>query len=277
MSENSNNNTMTVAKGDFAKALKGEIKLTVGPLLQRSWDITLRSLPWMLGVFIGLLALNYVVSSGLALVFPFDQNAIVDQKNLDWSQLELNNLFISGLLQELILAPFSAMLIYVGMLNAADVRPSMAKLRGVLHCAPQLIFASFLKLAMIAISALILGFIGMFVGSFVIALIVLIVIYIQLAFMLAVPLIIDRQLSTLKAMLASFIVINKAMFPVLILMALMAIILMISAIPLFLGLIFTLPMAFNAVGVVYHALIGLYEDEVLPPASQADGDNLLGE
>lgn len=276
MSDNSNDNTVTVAKGNFAKALKGEIKLTVGPLLQRSWEITLRSLPWMFGVFIGLLALNYIVSSGLALLFPFDQSVLADQERIDWSQIELNNLFISGLLQELILAPFSAMLIYLGMLNAADVRPSMAKLRDVLQVAPQLIFASFLKLALIAISALLLSAIGMLIGGFVLLLIVLVVIYIQLAFMLAVPLIIDRRLSTIKAMLASFIVINKTMFPVLILMALMAIILMISAIPLLLGLIFTLPMAFNLIGVLYHALIGLYEDNASDSTAPPNDQDLLG-
>lgn len=264
MSNNSNNTTPNLPVGDFGQALRGEIKLTIGQLLQRSWDITLRSLPWMLGVFIGIVALNIVVSDVLALVFPFDEQVLAEQTEIDWEQVNVGNFIAGSLLQELILAPFAAMLVYIGMLNAADRKPSLRKLRGVLRFAPQLVLVAFIKLVLTALVAGVFAAIGLLLGgAFAVVLVMLAVIYLQLVMMFAVPLIIDRELNAPRALLASFLVINKAMFPVLGFMALVAIICAISAIPLFLGLIFTLPMAFNAIGVVYHALIGLADTEIV--------------
>lgn len=258
MSENSNNTTPAVAAGDFALALRGEIKLSIGALLHRAWEITLRSLPWMLGVFIGLFLLNMLVSNVLGLVFPFDDEIFANQETIDWSQVPVGNIITSSLLQELILAPFSALLIYVGLINAADRKPSVNGLRAALQHAPQIMLVALLKIVITAtVAAALMFLVGMLSSSFAVLVSILAVIYIQVSLMLAVPLIIDRELNAWRALIASAIVINKVMFPVLGLMALLAIILLISAIPLLLGLIFTLPMAFNAVGVIYHSLIGV--------------------
>lgn len=257
MSNNSNNTTTQVAAGDFSRALRGEIKLTVGPLLQRAWDITLRSLPWMLGVFIAVMLLNMVVSEILMTLLPYDEQAMANPENIDWEQVNLGNFAISSLLQELILAPFAAMLIFVGMLNAIDQKPNLAKLRGVLQFAPQLMLVALLKLTVTVLGAgIVIGVFSFISVGLAVSLGVLVAIYLQLTMMLAVPLIIDRQLSAVRALIASFLVINKAMFPVLGLMVVVGIIIVISALPLLLGLIFTLPMAFNAIGVVYNSLVG---------------------
>ncbi|OZB06525.1 MAG: hypothetical protein B7X54_02130 [Idiomarina sp. 34-48-12] len=258
VSNNSNNTTPQVAAGDFSRALRGEIKLTVGPLIQRAWDITLRSLPWMLGVFIAVMLLNMVVSEILMTLLPYDEQAMANPENIDWEQVNLGNFAISSLLQELILAPFAAMLIFVGMLNAIDQKPNLAKLRGVLQFAPQLILVALLKLTVTVLSAgIVIGVFSFISVGLAVLLGVLVAIYLQLVMMLAVPLIIDRQLSAVRALIGSFLVINKAMFPVLGLMVVVGIIVIISALPLLLGLIFTLPMAFNAIGVVYNSLVGV--------------------
>ncbi|WP_404407853.1 hypothetical protein LG272_08130 [Pseudidiomarina marina] len=257
MSNNSNNTAPQLAAGDFSRALRGEIKLTIGPLLQRSWDITLRSLPWMLGVFIGVMVLNMVVSEILMTLLPYDEQAMANPENIDWEQVNLGNLAISSVLQELILAPFTAMLVFVGMLNAIDQKPSFAKLRGVLQFAPQLMLVALFKIVIMALGVgIIIGVVSFINVALAIVLGVLAAIYLQLVMMLAVPLIIDRKLTASRALIASFMVINKAMLPVLGLMVLVGIIVLISALPLLLGLIFTLPMAFNAIGVVYNALVG---------------------
>lgn len=263
MSDNSNNTTPNVPCGDFGKALRGEIKLDVGNMLQRAWEITLRSLPWMLGIFVGLLLINLLVSNVLELFFPIDQEALENQQTIDWEQLPLGNILVSAFLQELLIAPFSALLIYVGLVNAAEKKPNMTGLRRVLQFAPQIVLVALFKIVITTIIVALIVALGSFVSNGIAVLIaVLAVIYLQLSFMLAVPLVIDRELNAFRAMIASFLVINKSMFPVLGLMLLLAIILLISAIPLLLGLIFTLPMAFNAVGVVYHSLIGVDEETV---------------
>lgn len=263
MSDNSNNTTLAIPSGDFAKALRGDIKLGVGAMLQRAWEITLRSLPWMLGVFVVLLLINLLVSNVLGMFFPFDEEALATQNSIDFEQLPLGNIIASSLLQELIMAPFSAMLIYIGLVNAAEKKPSVVGLRSVLQHSPQIMLVALFKIVITAVLAAVLIGVGSFIGGgFAVLLAVLAVIYLQLSLMLAVPFVIDRELNAFRALIASFLVINKTMFPVLGLMALMAVILLISAIPLLLGLIFTLPMAFNAVGVVYHSLIGVDEETI---------------
>lgn len=263
VSDNSNNTTPVIPRGDFAQALRGEIKLSVGPMLQRAWEITLRSLPWMLGVFVLLLLINLLVSNVLGMVFPFDEEALATQATIDLEQLPVGNIIASSLLQEILMAPFSALLIYVGLVNAAERKPSFEGLRGTLQHAPQIMLVALFKIILTAVlAAILIGLGSLISGGFALILTVLVVIYLQLSLMLAVPFVIDRELNAFRALIASFLVINKTMFPVLGLMALMGIILLISAIPLLLGLIFTLPMAFNAVGVVYHSLIGVDEETV---------------
>src|SRR5690606_17496387 len=178
----------------------------------------------MLGVFIAVMLLNMVVSEILMTLLLYDEQAMANTENIDWEQVNLGNFAISSLLQELILAPFAAMLIFVGMLNAIDQKPNLAKLRGVLQFAPQLMLVALLKLTVTVLGAgIVIGVFSFISVGLAVSLGVLVAIYLQLTMMLAVPLIIDRQLSAVRALIASFLVINKAMFPVLGLMVVVGI------------------------------------------------------
>lgn len=92
------------------------------------------------------------------------------------------------------------------------------------------------------------------------ALFVLIAIYLQLSFTLATPLILERQLSVSRAIFASVLILNKKMLPLIAIYAIFTVIVIISALPLLLGLIFTIPMSFNVIGVIYNRLIGVPEE-----------------
>lgn len=87
-------------------------------------------------------------------------------------------------------------------------------------------------------------------------------IYLTVALMLTVPLIVERKLSAWEAMMTSCKAINKHWFKVFFLYFLLGIILVISMIPLCIGLIWTLPMFIVAQGVLYRTIFG-----VLPPAN----------
>lgn len=87
-------------------------------------------------------------------------------------------------------------------------------------------------------------------------------IYLGVAYSLALPLVAERGLSPWQAMEASRKAINRHWFKVFGLYLTLGLFLLLSAIPLGIGLVWTLPMAFIAVGVLYRTLFG-----VLPPAN----------
>jgi hypothetical protein len=86
-------------------------------------------------------------------------------------------------------------------------------------------------------------------------------IYLSVAYMLAIPLVIERGLSPWQAMEASRKAITQHWFKVLGLFFTLGLMLIVSAIPLGIGLIWTLPLTVICMGILYRTIFG-----VLPPA-----------
>lgn len=84
-------------------------------------------------------------------------------------------------------------------------------------------------------------------------------IYLAVAYMLALPLLVEKNLGIWEAMEASRKAITKCWFRFFGLMLLMMVIVMISAIPLGIGLIWTLPLLSIALGAVYRDVFGVTE------------------
>ncbi|TBU96342.1 DUF975 family protein [Phytopseudomonas dryadis] len=82
-------------------------------------------------------------------------------------------------------------------------------------------------------------------------------IYFSVAYMLAAPLVVERGLSPWQAMEASRKAITQHWFKVFGLLLLLGLILAISAIPLGIGLIWTVPLFVVAMGVLYRTLFGV--------------------
>jgi uncharacterized membrane protein len=86
-------------------------------------------------------------------------------------------------------------------------------------------------------------------------------IYLSIAYLLAIPLVVERKLSPWQALEASRKAISQHWFKVFGLFFVLGVIMMVSAIPLGIGMIWTLPLAVISVGVLYRTIFG-----VLPPA-----------
>lgn len=271
MSNNLNQKVQELPAGDFSRALKGDVKINVGPLLKHAWDITPRILLWMIGLFIGVVALSFVLQEIYAVFIPTystdltpeQQAALIMESNMIGSMITVT------LLNELIMAPFTALFIMVALANVANHKPNMALLRAGLAQWKSLVLLLLVKMVMILVSGVLLSWLFFLNTTLAMALLVGFGGYVQLSLILAIPLILDRRLGVKQAVFGSFIIVNKAMFPVLMLMILMFIIILISVIPLGLGLIFTLPMMANLIAVIYHALVGSTIAE--HPALQTEG------
>jgi len=82
-------------------------------------------------------------------------------------------------------------------------------------------------------------------------------IYLAVAYMLAIPLIVERGLSPWQAMEASRKAITQHWFKVFGLFLLLGLIVSISAIPLGIGLIWTIPLFVMVMGVLYRTIFGV--------------------
>jgi uncharacterized membrane protein len=82
------------------------------------------------------------------------------------------------------------------------------------------------------------------------------------AYILAIPLVVERKLSPWQALETSRKAITQHWFKVFGLFLVLGVIVLVSAIPLGIGLVWTLPMAIIAIGVLYRTIFG-----VLPPAN----------
>jgi hypothetical protein len=86
-------------------------------------------------------------------------------------------------------------------------------------------------------------------------------IYLSIAYMLAIPLVMERGLSPWQAMEASRKAITQHWFKIFGLFITLGLMIIVSAIPLGIGLIWTLPLTVICMGILYRTLFG-----VLPPA-----------
>ncbi|WP_044413094.1 hypothetical protein [Pseudomonas sp. FeS53a] len=84
-------------------------------------------------------------------------------------------------------------------------------------------------------------------------------IYLCIAYMLAMPLVVERGLSPWQAMEASRRAISQRWFKCFGLFALLGLIVMLSALPLFIGLVWTLPMCFVVVALLYQRIFGIQQ------------------
>lgn len=235
---------------NFAAALRGEAPLAVGDVIQRSWDITLRALPMMLLGVAVLIIMNAVVSGIAEAIFP-----------VEGEQLDPRNSMLQSLLSVIFVAPFTAVVTLMGLKNARDAKPGLECFTEALCCLPQVLAITFImSFAVMLLATLFFLIFGM--GGIALALVLVTAVYFQFAFLLAIPLVLERGLKVTRAIFASILVMNKKMFTVLGIYIVLFVIVFVSALPLFLGLIFTLPMSFNVVGVIYNRLIGVPNNNV---------------
>lgn len=152
--------------------------------------------------------------------------------------------FLGQILIMLVTYPLAAGLMMMGIkrVRGLDIQPTM-----IFDYYPKTIPIFLLNLLMFALLA---------VG---LILLVLPGIYLMIAYMLAVPLLLDKNLGVWQALETSRKTITPCWFRFFGLTFVMGLILLVSALPLLIGLIWTLPMFSLVIGIVYRDMIGTDE------------------
>jgi len=222
------------------QALSRGYDFNIGELLGEAWQRVKGTKGIIIGGFLVFYAVMFVVSlvlGGMLGIF----GALSESP----AAVMLGELVI-GVLASALAYPFMAGINMIGIRRAADQPISFNEIFS--H------FGRTLPLVITAVLMMLLIYLGMF-------LLIIPGLYLAVAYMLAIPLVVERGLSPWQALEASRKAISQHWFKSFGLFLLLGLITLVSAIPLGIGLVWSIPLFVIAMGVLYRIIFG-----VLPPA-----------
>lgn len=222
------------------EALARGYDFSIGELISESWNRVKGTKGIIIGgflVFYVVLMLATLILGGVIGIFgALSENLF----------LAFVGEIVISLLASALAYPFMAGINMVGIRRAADQPISFNEIFS--H------FGRTVPLVITAVVMMLLIYLGMF-------LLLIPGIYLGVAYLLAIPLVVERGLSPWQALEASRKAITQHWFKVFGLFLLLGLIVMVSAIPLGIGLVWTIPLMVIAMGVLYRTIFG-----VLPAA-----------
>ncbi|MHA6494083.1 DUF975 family protein [Pseudomonas borbori] len=222
------------------QALSRGYDFSIGELLSEAWQRTKGTK----GIIIG----GFIVFYAVLLIASFVLGGILGLLGLmsDNIALGLIGQMVTGVFAAALAYPFMAGINMVGIRRAADQPVTFNEIFS--H------FGRTVPLLVTAIVMMLLVYLGMI-------LLIIPGLYLSIAYMLAIPLVVERGLPTWQALEASRKAITQHWFKVFGLFLLLGLITMLSAIPLGIGLVWTIPLFVISMGILYRTIFG-----VLPAA-----------
>lgn len=224
-------NQQPIAAGDsgtLEDALAGRYKFEIGDVMREAWKMTsgMKGAFWGGAALLYLAYMAFIVVGGL--LFKGSQSL--------------------GMVFNIVLGAVAPVL-FIGIVSMGVRRAAGMRI------AFETAFGSFGRAAPAFIAGL-LSSLLIYVG-----LILLIVpgIYLAVGYCMTMPLIVDRSLPPWKALETSRKAVTKRWFPFFGLLLAVGLVVFISALPLGIGLIWSLPWAINVVGVVYRRVFGVVQ------------------
>lgn len=222
------------AGGTLEGGIAGDYDFKIGGVLGEAWEKTkgIKGAFWGAGIVI------FIVVFVVAVILNIFLAAVANQSP--------GAAIIGNLVYQLVFAaityPFMTGMLMLGVRRSVDlpVTASMA-------------FAFFGRTWPIVLAAILIS-IFTFVGFL---LLILPGLYLSIAYALALPLIAEKELGAWRAMESSRRAVTKHWFKFFFLLILMGLILVVSAIPFGIGLIWTYPMSINVLGIVYREAFGV--------------------
>lgn len=229
-----------VIGGDLARALKGDFQLSLGDTIKQGFAVTQKHWAPLCLAFIGLIAINILVFLVITSNFV----------SLEQIQQSAQTQLLMNLLQTAISAPFLGGIALMGIRHSIGLGSKATDM-----------FDGFSQLLPLVSVSLLSSAIAVVVNQLALlfhpALTILSSLYITSCFMLAVPLVAERKMGPLSALYASFVIAHKALPQFVLITLCLGVLLIIAALPLFLGLIWMLPMTYNVIGVLYRDVVGV--------------------
>lgn len=238
--------------GSLESAMKGEFNFSAESVLKEGWEITKN------GKSVLLLAVLLVfwITAGFSLfMYQFTDLGKSPEAEIPFAQQFLMEISLTVLL-----APFFAALEMIGVSNSirAISRPSF-----IFHFVP--------KMLLLSIASLLVGFVVQ-IGF---ALLILPGLYLLIASCFTIPLILDKKLSPLRALVTSISIVNMRLLEFMKVFGFFALLGVICAITFGIALIWTLPFYYNVKGVLYREIFGIQVKVVPLDNEKLKSDNIF--
>ncbi|RUO73011.1 hypothetical protein [Idiomarina ramblicola] len=225
--------------GSLVESLKGNYQLSLRQVLEQSFNITKSSLLPLLGGFLILIAVVFLVVLVLMNVFSLEamENSIKVQ-------------YLSEILLTVITAPLLGGLMLMAIKHSVGITTKSGDVfKG---------FNAMMPLIAIALISTILKLIGaQLLGLIHPNLMIVVQLYITAILVLAMPLVVERGTGPLNALFYSIKIVHFQLPKFILLFLVIAGLLLLGILTLGLGLIWVLPMIYNLIGVVYRDIIGV--------------------
>lgn len=227
--------------GSIEKAISGDYEFSIGDVLSEAWEKT-SGAKWVIQVaffyyFLVIIGVVVVMGTAVALLMGASDDVAFSVVMELVIQLGLN----------LIIMPIAMGIAILGIKRSVDA-PIIAGS----------IFGYFSKMFSL-LATLILMYIMIVIG---LLLLVLPGIYLAVAYYMAMPLVVEKGMSPWQALETSRKAITHRWFSVFGLFLILGIIVFVSAIPLGLGMIWTLPMMIIAFGILYRNMFGVEPETI---------------
>lgn len=235
--------TTAIDQGSLDRAIAGDYRFEIGATLSEAWART-KGAKWKIHLALLLYVVLYLVIMGVSMLIVgllFGSAAVTGDESAG-AGAAIAGSVIPQLLMMLLGTPLAAGLAMIGIRRAADAPFGPGQVLAYFHRMLPLFITQLLMMVLIMIGFLLLILPG---------------IYLSIAYLLAMPLVVEKNLGPWQALEASRKAISKRWFAVFGFVIVLTLINIVAAIPLTIGLIWTLPMSLIAYGILYRNVFGV--------------------
>jgi uncharacterized membrane protein len=226
--------------GSIEQGIRGDYRFQISEVLNEAWEKTSGAK----GTFWLAIIIYIAISMGLSIVSQIFL-AVVASLTANNETIVIVFSILFQLLFNIILLPVGMGLILLGLRRSADVSIQAGSIMGHYSSMFRLFFTYLLMTVMILIGFLLLIIPG---------------IYLSVAYYFAMPLVTEKGLRPWEAMEISRKTVSKRWFTMFFFFIVLSLIIIVSMIPLGIGLIWTLPMSLIAYGIIYRNMFGIRDE-----------------
>ncbi|AUM12177.1 DUF2189 domain-containing protein [Ketobacter alkanivorans] len=230
---NSNDSGQTVQD-----AIEGNYSVELADILSEAWQKTKGIKRYILGAGATMYAIVFVVIFAVTMLTIMVSGA--DPESAGPAAILIQ--FIIQIAMMAIILPFSAGIFVMCMKQVQGEQPAFSDA-----------FSCFGKTGTLLLT-MILMYIMIFIGFL---LFIIPGIYLSIAYVMAIPLIVDKDMGPWEALEASRKAITKHWFSMFVFLIVLSLIMFVSMLPLFIGMIWSIPMMSVAMAVLYREIFGI--------------------
>ncbi len=220
------------------RAINGEYDFQIGAVIKEAWNLTDGvKITIHTGLFIYIVV--YMLLMVLMTTMGLDPAPYIEEQRMA-AAMAIG--MLPGLLSIPIVYPMLAGIIMMGIDKAAGRETSISRVFQY--------FSATIPLTVMAIIMTLLIYLGFM-------LLIIPGIYLSIAYLMAIPLIVEKDLGAWEALEVSRKSISKHWFKFFFLLTALMLIMIVSMLPLLIGTLWTVPMMFTAIGVLYRDTYGI--------------------